>query len=76
MVSVAHMHVSLLVWNTLSALYRLAMGITAEQVSLCVFWRIVYLSCSIVLQVTQLNDVPSTEMSSHVEHLVLSLLFI
>ena len=46
MVFVAHMPVSLLVWNTLSALFRLDRGITAEQVSLCVVLEIVSLTFS------------------------------
>ena len=45
-VSVAHMPVILLVWNTLYALYRLIRGITDEQVSLCVVLDIVSLACS------------------------------
>ena len=49
MVSVAHMPVSLLVCNTLSALFCLARGITAEQVSLCVILGIVSLTCSILI---------------------------
>ena len=46
MVSVDHMPVSLLVWNTVSAFYCLARGITAEGGSICVVLAIVYLSCS------------------------------
>ena len=46
MLSVAHMNVIILVWNTLSDFYRLARGITAERVILCVVLEIFSLSCS------------------------------
>ena len=45
MVSVVHMPVSLLVWNTLSNLYWLARVITADQVSICVVLENVSLAC-------------------------------
>ena len=41
MVYVAHMPVRLLLWNTLSTLYRLARSIISERVSLCVVFVIV-----------------------------------
>ena len=46
MVYADHMHVRILVWNTLSNLYGLDRGITAERVSLCVVLVIVSLNCS------------------------------
>ena len=45
MVSVPHMHVSLLVWNTLSDLYLLNRGVIYEQVSLCIVLVIVSIAC-------------------------------
>ena len=45
MVSVAHMTVRLLIWNTMSALYCLDRGITAERVSLGFVLAIVSLAC-------------------------------
>ena len=48
-VSVSHMPMSCLVWNTLSALYCLARGINDDQVNLCVVLDSVYFSCYILI---------------------------
>ena len=57
---VAHMHVRLLVCNTLSTLYRLAREIAAERLSLCVVLVIVYISCSIPICYLSLSSSGNT----------------
>ena len=62
MVSMAHIPVRLLVWNTMSALYRLYRGITAEQVSLCVVLEILYLACLIpIFHLSLISSIDTVE---------------
>ena len=56
MISVAHMCVSLLVWNPLSASYHLASVITSDQVSLWVVLDIVSLAFLIPIYHRFLNS--------------------